>query len=90
MNELVGPLLDLGNIIFFLASLGQTIRAYKERKNLSALSTTMLLGYILATIVFIIVGYLTNAYGTIMLGSFNIIFWCLELYWKRKYHEEED
>lgn len=83
---LIGPFLDIGNVIFFLASLRQMINSYRKRKGgLDAISNIMLLGYILASLFFVGAGYLSGGYITVVLGSSNIIFWSLSLYWKWKY-----
>jgi len=85
----MGPFLDIGNIIFFVASLGQMIRSYRNRKNLASLSSVMLLGYIIASFFFVACGFISGGYITTILGSSNIIFWLLSLYWKRKYGENK-
>lgn len=82
---MIGTLLDIGNIIFFAASLGQLKNAIVNRRNLRAMSTRMLIGYIIASIFFIIAGYLSGGYITAILGSCNIFTWILQLYWKVKY-----
>lgn len=84
---LVPIFLDLGNIMFFISSLKQMHTAYKNRTNLVGLSSKMLMGYIVSTIFFILVGIITVALATIILGILNILFFALQLYWKRKYRK---
>lgn len=86
---LMGPFLDIGNIIFFVASLGQMIRSYRNRTNLGSLSSVMLLGYIIASFFFVACGFISGGYITTVLGSSNIAFWLLSLYWKRKHGKKE-
>lgn len=81
----VGLILDGGNVVFFIANCPQLITAYKNRRNLAGLSSRMLFGFIISTILFIIVGLITNGVLTVTLGMANIIFFALQLYWKRKY-----
>lgn len=81
----VGPLLDIGNVVFFLSNCPQLFTAYKNRKDLKGLSSRMLIGFILATFFFITVGLATGGILTAVLGFANIIFWFCQLYWKRKY-----
>jgi len=83
--SLVSNLLDLGNILFFVSSLKQMHTAYKNRDNLQGLSSKMLIGYIMSTVCFISAGILLSALATIILGILNILFFSLQLYWKRKY-----
>ena len=82
---MIGIVLDIGNVIFFISNLPQLITAYKNRTNLKGLSAKMLFGFICSTIFFIIAGVLTNAYFTVALGILNIVFFLLQLYWKCKY-----
>lgn len=81
----IGILLDIGNIVFFLSNCPQLVTAYRNRRNLKGLSSKMLFGFIISTIFFILVGLLTNAPLTVILGLTNIVFFILQLYWKRKY-----
>jgi len=83
--SLISVLLDVGNIVFFIANFPQMVNAYENRKNLKGLSTTMLLGYMIATLFFISVGLLTNGHFTAILGMINEVFFGLQFYWKRKY-----
>lgn len=83
--NLVAILLDVGNIIFFIASFPQLITAYKNRKNLKALSKWMLIGYTFATACFAGVGYLANAPLTLVFNIFNTFLFLAQIYWKWKY-----
>lgn len=85
----IGWILDAGNIVFFVANCPQLITAYRNRRNLVGLSSRMLFGFIISTILFIIVGLITNGILTVVLGIINIIFFALQLYWKRKYSKQE-
>lgn len=81
----VGWILDGGNVVFFIANCPQSFTAYRNRKDLRGLSARMLFGFIISTILFMIVGVVTNGVLTVILGAANIIFFALQLYWKRKY-----
>ena len=83
--NLISILLDIGNIIFFLANFPGIVTAFKNRTNLSAISSKMLIGYMLATICFTIVGLLTGGYITAILGVINELIFGIELYWKKKH-----
>lgn len=83
--SLIGLILDLGNIIFFLANIPQVVTAYRNRKNLRGLSSRMLLGYSASTVCFITSGYMAQGYLTVVLGVINILIFITQLYWKRKY-----
>lgn len=82
---LVPILLDLGNIVMFLATLPQLITAWKNRRNLSGLSTTMVIGYIIANLIFALVGLISGAYFALVLSSGNCVFFVMQLFWKWKY-----
>jgi uncharacterized protein with PQ loop repeat len=81
----IGTLLDIGNIVFFIANLPQLITACKNRKNLSGLSGTMLILYMVATIFFGLVAFMIGGYLATILCIINEFFYMAQLYWKRKY-----
>jgi len=81
----VGRILDAGNVVFFISNIPQLITAYKNRKNLLGLSKEMLFGMIISTLLFMVVGVITNGILTVILGATNIIFFILQIYWKWKY-----
>ena len=53
---MIGIVLDIGNVIFFISNLPQLITAYKNRTNLKGLSAKMLFGFICSTIFFVMAG----------------------------------
>lgn len=84
--NLIGILLDVGNVVFFLATFPQLISTYRNRKKgLKAVSSKTFLGFLIATLFFISVGALTGGYLTVLLGIINEITFGLQLYWKWKY-----
>lgn len=83
----IGALLDIGNIIFFISNLPQLLTAYKNRKNLSGLSSKMLLGYFIATLFFGAVAFLTGGYIAATLCTVNELVYIAQIYWKHKYAE---
>lgn len=85
---LVAPFLDIGNIIFFVAGLPQMIAAYRNRKNIKGLSLTMLLGFFIASILFILVGIITGGIFVVVLGCLNEIMFASQIYWLRKYRKK--
>ena len=83
--NLVGILLDLGNVAFFVSNLPQLLTAYRNRRDLRGLSGKMLLGFTVSTLLFISAGWLARAPLTVILGCANVVFFTLQLHWKRKY-----
>jgi len=84
---LVPILLDAGNIIFFAAGVPQLWATWKNRNHperLRGLSTKMLIGYITSFIFFGAIGLITDGYFTFVLNIINIIFFLLQVYWKRR------
>lgn len=81
----LGRILDAGNIIFFIVNFPQLRTAYKNRKELKGLSSTMLGGYMLATVFFLIAGLVTGGYLASTLCGINEVVYAFQLYWKRKY-----
>jgi len=78
-------LLDLGNILFFVATFPQLRKTYKYRNNpetLEGVSMYTFIGFILATICFILAGFLIGGILTVILGIINIMTFALQLYWK--------
>jgi len=85
VSRLIAILLDIGNTIFFISSFKQMLTAYQNRTKLQGLSSKMLMGYIASTLCFISAGWLATAPLTVIFGILNVIFFSLQLYWKRKY-----
>lgn len=84
---LIPWLLDGGNIIFFVAGLPQLKRTWDNRnypERLQGLSTKMLVGYVISFILFGFAGLITDGYFTFVLNIINIIFFLLQVYWKRR------
>ena len=82
---LTGLLLDIGNIIFFVASFPQLITAYRNRSNLIGLSSKFLIGYLIASNFFIGAGLLTGGYACVVLNAINEVFYGIQLYWKWRF-----
>jgi len=83
----VGGMLDIGNIIFFVANFPQLITAYKNRRNLVGLSSKLLIGYIIASLFFISAGVVTGGYACVILNIINEAIYAVQLYWKLKYRK---
>jgi len=84
---LVPYLTDAGNLIFFFAGLPQLWKTWKNRKNMEAskgLSNLMLIGYLVAFFFFGTMGLILGGYATLILNIINIIFFSMQLYWKRR------
>lgn len=81
----LGLILDIGNVIFFVVNFPQLVTAYKNRKNLQALSGTMLGGYMAATVFFLFAGLVSGGYLASILCGINEVIYAFQLYWKRKY-----
>jgi hypothetical protein len=84
---LVGLMLDIGNVIFFVVNFPQLVSAFKNRKDIKGLSPIMLLGYILATVFFGLVAYATGGNLATILCIINSIIYAIQLYWIRKYRK---
>lgn len=87
LEFLIPIFLDAGNVTFFFSTLPQLITTFRNRKNpetLKGLSSLMLLGFIIATTFFIIVGFISHAPLTVILGLINEIVFGLQIYWKHK------
>jgi len=78
-------LINLGNVLFFIANLPQTITAFKNRKDLRGLSFYYLLGLFIGTIAFAIGNYLINAIIASGFCVVSLVFYVLMMYWKAKY-----
>jgi len=82
---LTGLLLDIANVLFFLATLPQIVAAYRNRRNLKAISRLMLLGFISGTVLFMTVDILCSAYIAFGLAVVDQAGWVLQVYWKWRY-----
>jgi drug/metabolite transporter (DMT)-like permease len=83
-------LLDIGNIIFFLANLPQVITAFRNRKNLSGLSSNFLLCLFLGTIFFAIGNFYVDAIIASALCIVSLFFYAIQLFWKHKYRKKDE
>lgn len=84
---LLGLILDIGNIIFFISNFPQLIRTIKNKNKSSALEgldEKTMIGYIFATLFFFIVAFATDGYIASTLCIINIIIYSLQIYWKYK------
>lgn len=79
--SLVPLLLDLGNIIFFVATFPQLLLTYKNRNSLKDLSPPAFLMFAVATICFLLVSLLTGAIATTCITTFQIICDLITVYW---------
>jgi hypothetical protein len=77
-------LINLGNVLFFIAAFPQIITAYRNRKKLSGLSLGLLLGYSSGTVFFAIGNYIIGATIATGLCSVSMAFYAMQLYWKFK------
>ena len=82
-------LIDVGNIFFFIANFPQIIRAFKDRKNLSGLSTTFLSLLLIGFALFSIGNYSIGANIGATLNVTSIFFFIVQLYWKQKYKSQK-
>jgi len=81
MSVSVALLLDLGNILFFLASLPQLFKTYKRRHELRDLSITSWVIQILASVCFFSAGWISGAWFTVALNGFNMAYAGVTAYW---------
>jgi len=77
----IGLLLDIGNIIFTITSLPQVYSSFKHRNKLKGLNPLTYLGYIIATLVFLVVMAWTEAWISFMCGCFNIFTFSWNIIW---------
>lgn len=78
---MVPYLLDIGNIIFFIATLPQLLQTYENRYELKDLSKIGFSLMAVGTVFFLVVAVITHAYATIALTAFNIIYNLITVYW---------
>jgi uncharacterized protein with PQ loop repeat len=78
-------LVNLGNVIFFLANLPQVITAFKNRKNLIGLSFNYLFWLFLGTICFALGNCYLGAYIASILCVISLFFYGIQMFWKLKY-----
>ena len=81
MSISVPILLDLGNILFFTASLPQLYRTYQRRRELRDLSITSWVIQIFASIAFFVAGLLSGAWFAVVLNAFNMSYAGITVYW---------
>jgi uncharacterized protein with PQ loop repeat len=84
-NSLPAYLVNLGNLVFFLANFPQVITAFKNRKNLAGLSFNYLLWLFIGTILFAIGNYYIGAYIASVLCITSLFFYGAQMFWKKKY-----
>jgi uncharacterized protein with PQ loop repeat len=82
-------LLDIGNIVFFLANLPQIITAFRNRRNLAGLSTNLLIGFFIGTVLFAIGNYSVGAIVASALCVIELVFYSIQLFWKLKYRKHK-
>jgi len=78
-------LLDIGNLLFFIAMLPQMITAYKNRRNLTGLSFGLLTFFFAGTIFFAIGNYLVGAAIAPILCVIELVLYATQLFWKVRY-----
>lgn len=81
MSVSVPILLDLGNILFFTASLPQLYRTYQRRHELQDLSIMSWVIQIFASIAFLAAGMLSGAWFAMILNAFNMTYAGITVYW---------
>ena len=81
MSVSVALLLDLGNILFFLASLPQLYRTYQRRRELQDLSIASWVIQIFASVCFLSAGWISGAWFTVALNAFNMTYAGVTAYW---------
>jgi len=79
--NIVPILLDIGNIIFFIATFPQLKITYTNRNNLKDLSAITFLLISIGCFCFMIGNYLIGAKIAGLLNVFNIIYNSLTIYW---------
>lgn len=87
---MIGLLLDIGNVIFFIVNFPQLVSAYKNRKDLKGLSSIMLFGYMIATVFFGLVAFLAGGYLATTLCAINEGIYAFQLCWKYKYRRNKN
>jgi len=73
-------LLDIGNVIFFLAGLAQLIKTAKMIKNHESLSGVSYLSfslYSLGCVFFAVVGWIIGALPTVFFNLFDVIYFAI-------------
>jgi uncharacterized protein with PQ loop repeat len=74
-------LLDIGNILFFTASLPQLYQTYQRRHELRDLSIMSWVMQIFASIAFLAAGLLSGAWFAVILNAFNMTYAGITVYW---------
>lgn len=82
-------LLDIGNVIFFLANFPQVVTAFRNRKNLAGLSSNYLFWLFTGTVFFAIGNYLAGALVAPCLCVISLFFYAIQLFWKYKYKSQK-
>jgi len=77
--------IDIGNIVFFVATIPQIVNAYRNRKDLKGLSKWMLLGYTAGVACFAFGNFSVGAYIGSFLNIINLGAFLAQTYWKLKY-----
>jgi len=78
-------LLDIGNLVFFLANFPQVITAFRNRKNLVGLSSNYLFWLFIGTIFFALGNFSVGAILASGLCIVSLFFYAIQMYWKVKY-----
>lgn len=78
-------LLDIGNILFFIANIPQLITAFKNRKNLAGLSYGLLSFYFAGTVFFALGNFFVGATIAPILCIISLFFYAIQIYWKLRY-----
>lgn len=80
-------LIDIGNVIFFIANFPQVITAFRNRRNLTGLSSNFLFCLFLGTVFFTIGNYAIGAITSSILCIISLFFYAIQLFWKFKYRK---
>lgn len=81
-------MIDVGNLVFFVASIPQMVTAYRNRKDLKGLSSMMLLGFVIASSCFAVGNASFGAYIASVLNNLCSCLFVVQLYWKWKYRND--
>ncbi|MBS7614789.1 hypothetical protein KEJ18_03550 [Candidatus Bathyarchaeota archaeon] len=82
--DMVTIILDVGNCLFFFGGFPQLIKTIKNRKTLKDLSVLTFFLYMVATILFVVIGAMLGSWMTLIFNSVNACYFCTIIYWVKK------
>ena len=77
-------LLDVGNCLFFFGGFPQLVKTIKNRKTLKDLSALTFFLYMVAAVLFVVVGVLLGSWMTFIFNSVNTVYFGAIIYWVKK------